>query len=137
MKRDDVPQDGDDSTYGGHRKLLYAVDNDGHYQSVGSLGWSVEADATRDALGGIARDCRCAWQRAQAGDSAPLEYHMYACRMDLPLLAQAAGISRWRLRRHLRPAVFRRLSERVMLRYANALGMDVATLCQLPDTPGC
>ena len=42
MKKDDVPQDNSKS-YQGQKKLLYAVDENGHYQGVASTGWDVEA----------------------------------------------------------------------------------------------
>jgi hypothetical protein len=48
---------------------------------------------------------------------------MYRARMDVPLLAQASGLWRWRVRRHLRPDVFARLSSALRARYAEALGM--------------
>jgi hypothetical protein len=53
---------------------------------------------------------------------------MYRSRMDLALLSQTTGIWRWRVRRHLRPAVFARLSARVLQRYADALGVTVDAL---------
>jgi len=131
MDRDEAPQDGD-STHAGVRKLLYAVDANGQYTSVRSAGWDVEASATRTALEEIARLRDEAWQRARAGRTAPLEVHMHDCRMDLPLLAGAAGIARWRVRRHFHPKRFARLPRRLLERYAEALGLDIETLKQLP-----
>ena len=49
MKLDDVPQD-HSSTYGGHSKLVYAVDANGHYQGSQSDGWEPEAYATQLAV---------------------------------------------------------------------------------------
>ena len=46
MKLDEVPQD-HSSTYGGHSKLVYAVDASGHYQRAQSDGWETEAFATQ------------------------------------------------------------------------------------------
>jgi hypothetical protein len=63
-----------------------------------------------------------------AGNTSPLEYHMYCARMDVALLAQAVGIWRWRVRRHFRPEVFARLSPELRRRYAEALGIDAAAL---------
>ncbi|HEY9545757.1 MAG TPA: hypothetical protein VIR56_07110, partial [Solimonas sp.] len=61
-----------------------------------------------------------------------LEYHMYAQRMDLPTLAQTTGFWRLSVRRALRPRVFARLGPRRLRRYAEALGLSVAQLKQLP-----
>lgn len=135
MDRREAPQD-PDSTHAGVRKLLYAVDENGRYTSVRSAGWEVEAEATRTALEEIARLRDDAWHRARAGDTAPLEVHMYDCRMDLPLLAGAAGLWRWRVRRHLDPDRFARLPRRILERYAEALGMDVEALQRIPPREG-
>ena len=53
--------------------------------------------------------------------------------MDATLLAQSTGLFRWRVRRHLRPAVFARLPERILEKYATALGITVTQLCAVPN----
>lgn len=134
MDRQDVPQDAV-ATYGGLRKLMYAVDEDGHYGGVTSSGWEAESFATELAVSELRRQTEEAWQRARNGATAPLEYHMLARRMDFDTLVHVTGLWRWRVRRHLRPAVFARLPERVLRRYAEALDMDIASLRQLPPAP--
>jgi hypothetical protein len=64
-----------------------------------------------------------ALERVRAGQSSPLEVHMYRARMDVSVLAQASGIWRWRVRRHMRPAVFARLSKALRARYAQTFGI--------------
>ncbi len=131
MDRRETPQD-PDSTHAGRKKLLYAVDEHGRYTRVQSAGWDVEAAATRTVLAELTRLRDEAWQRAQSGQSSPLEVHMYDCRMDLPLLAAAAGLWQWRVRRHFHPRRFARLPRHILERYAEALGMDIDTLMQVP-----
>jgi hypothetical protein len=48
------------------------------------------------------------------------------------LLSQVTGIWQWRIRRHLRPANYARLPERLKQRYAQALGLSVEQLQHLP-----
>jgi hypothetical protein len=134
LTEDEVPQDRI-PTYGGRRKLFYAVDHDGAYVTVRSSGWEAEAFATGSALEEIERLKNEAWERATSGATSPLEYYMHCRRMDLALLAKATGFSRWRVRRHFRPTVHRRLGERVLARYAEALGIDVPTLKGLRKCP--
>jgi len=134
MDEGDVPQDGI-PTYGGRRKLFYAVDKDGAYVAVRSSGWEAEAIATGSALDAIEGLRKDAWRRAREGTTSPLEYYMRCRRMDLALLSQTTGLSRWRIRRHFRPEVFARLSERLLSRYGEALGIDVATLRVLVERP--
>jgi hypothetical protein len=136
VRTDRVPQDGETTTYGGGRKLLYAVDRDGRYVGVQSVGWEVEAAATRSALEDMGRQRDAAWERASRGESSPLEYYMYYRRMDLAVLAQTSGFWQWRIRRHFRLPVYARLSERVLTRYSEVLGIDVPALRGLTREPG-
>lgn len=131
MKRDEVPQDRV-AHYGSARKAVYATDPQGRYVTVASSGWDAEATVTGDAVAEYARLAAEALERVRAGRAAPLEYHMYARRMDLPTLAQTAGVWRWRLRRHLHPAVFARLSGRCLVRYADALGISLEEIKSIP-----
>jgi hypothetical protein len=48
------------------------------------------------------------------------------------LLAQTSGFWQWRVRRHLQPAHFARLSAEQLGRYADALGKTVDQLRQVP-----
>lgn len=133
MDKDEVPQDGE--LYGGHRRLLYATDERGEFVGVASSGWEVEAIATGTALAELERQRTDAWRRAVHGEASPLAYYMVARRMDLPLLAQATGFWRWRIRRHFRPAVYARLPDRLLARYGEALGLDLPTLKTLVELP--
>lgn len=134
MKTDDVPQE-TSRTYGGVKKLVYAVDETGEYRAVKSAGWAVEAYATITAVDELERQCHAAWHAARDGSASPLAYHMYRRRMDPTTLAAAAGVWRWQLERHRRPGPFARLGERQLSRYAEALGVTVEALCHLPDHP--
>jgi hypothetical protein len=132
MEKDAVPQDASPS-YGGLRKLLYAVDGRGEYTGVQSTGWEVESFSTELAVTEMNRQRDVAWQRARDGRASVLEYHMYRKRMDLDTLAMVSGIWRWRVRRHCTPQVYAKLSDKVLERYADALDMSVADLKRLPD----
>lgn len=132
MKVDEVPQEGN-YTLGGHRKAVYARDEHGRMVLVSSRGWEVEEIVTDQAIHRIADQAAQAHARVRAGLAAPLEYWMYARRMDLELLAQTTGLWQWRIRRHLQPAHFARLSPRLLQRYADALGLPSEQLRSLPE----
>ncbi|TPW17875.1 MAG: hypothetical protein FD130_485 [Halothiobacillaceae bacterium] len=70
-------------------------------------------------------------QRVQQGMASPLEYHMYACRLNVATLAQATGLFRWQVRRHLRLPIASIKPKRQRL-YAEALGIDVDELSKTP-----
>jgi hypothetical protein len=130
MRERDVPQEGN-ATLAGHRKAVYAVGEDGKLRIVASRGWQVEEIVTRQALAELEERARDARQRALAGLASPLEYHMYRARMDVPMLAEAAGLWRWRVRRHLKPQVFAQLRLALKRRYAEALGIAPEALERL------
>lgn len=132
MDKDSVPQD-QSSTYGGLRKLLYAVDERGRYAGVQSSGWEVESFSTELAVAELERRCQDAWQRVRAGKTSALEYHMYRNRMDFDTLVSVSGMWRWRVRRHFKPQVFARLGDTVLARYADAMGITVDALQRLPQ----
>ena len=127
MREREVPQEGNRSL-AGHRKAVYAVADDGKLRLVPSRGWEVEEIVTRQAVEDLERRAEEARARVLAGQSSPLEYHMYRARMDLELLSQTTGLWRWRIRRHLRPAAFARLPLALRRRYAEALGVSVEAL---------
>ena len=132
MKKEDVPQD-NNRTYGGHRKVIYATNADGRYEAVDSSGWEAEEFATLMAVDELEALTKAARQRVLQGLSSPLEYHMYAKRLDVVGLSQATGFFQWQIRRHLRPDVFRKLPEKKIARYCDALGLTASQLGQLPD----
>lgn len=132
MRIDEVPQD-ESSTYAGHKKLLYAQDRSGAYTGVQSSGWDVEANATLDAVALYQAQADQARAEVEAGQKSPLYYHMYACRMDLPLLGQLTGFWRWRIRRHFKPSVFAGLKHPVLARYATAMDKTISELKALPE----
>jgi hypothetical protein len=134
MEKDAVPQD-TSPTYGGLRKLLYAVDDQGKYTGVQSSGWEVESFSTEFAVSQINRQRDDAWRRARDGNASALEYHMYRSRMDFDTLVTVSGMWRWRVRRHFMPHVYAKLSDKVLTRYAEALAVSVADLKTLPDKP--
>jgi len=131
MDLKNVPQEGN-KTLGGHKKAVYAKDVGGHIVAVASKGWEVEEIVTSQAVEEMSALAETARKNVIDGLSAPLEYWMYARRMDLLLLAQSTGIWRWRIRRHLRPEIFARLSHNLLTRYAEALGLTVQQLQHLP-----
>lgn len=127
MQENEVPQDGI-QTYSGLKKLLYATDEEGNYTSVTSSGWEVEELINSMAVDELHQLSEEALQRVRAGESSPLEYYMYKYRLDLPQLAQASGLFRWRVRRHMRPEVWHKLNDRLLARYADVFGLDIPTL---------
>ncbi|HXC63829.1 MAG TPA: hypothetical protein VNZ67_05695 [bacterium] len=134
MKKDEVPQH-NAKAFMGRSKALYALAEDGSYQIVPSKGWEAEEIVLDQAVEEFQRLAREAHARAKAGAGSPLEYHMFARRMDAVLLADISGFWAWQVRRHLRPGAFAALPPSKQARYAEALGLPVETLLALPEAP--
>jgi len=117
---------------GRQTKLVYACDADGRMHAVSSGGEDAEAQVLEEAIDWYAARAAQAQARLQRGEASQLEYLMHRQRMDVATLAEAAGLWRWRVRRHLRPRHFARLPARLLERYAGALGVDLAELRGAP-----
>jgi hypothetical protein len=127
MRENEVPQE-NNCTLEGHRKAVYARGDDGRIRLVATTGWEVEEIVTRQAVEDLDRLTEDARQRALAGQTSPLEYHMHRRRLDLTLLSQLTGLWQWRIRRHFRPDVFAGLGPSLLARYAEAMGIGVEEL---------
>jgi len=126
-----VPQEGN-ATLGGHRKAMYAKDANGRMVIAASAGWEAEEIVTSHAVETLQAQAEQARERVKAGLASPLEFWMYERRMDVTLLSQTSGFWQWRVKRHLRPEGFAKLSIKQLERYAEALGIAPAALQTLP-----
>lgn len=131
MKAQEVPQD-NSSIYRGEKRAVYATSKDGEYGVVASSGWDAEEEATQQAVAELVRLSDEAYEACSNGEASPLEYYMYAKRLDLLSLSQATGLFQWRIKRHFQPKVFAKLSDKMLARYADVMGIAVDELKQLP-----
>lgn len=130
MKTTEVPQDA--ALLEQHREVTYAVDEQGRYVLVPSAGWDPANLANRQAWKHIADQIQEALTAVQSGQASPLLFHMRRHQMDVSLLASYTGLFRWQVRRHLRPAPWKKLSSKVKERYARLFGMAPEALDELP-----
>ncbi|NPU83556.1 MAG: hypothetical protein HPY65_03625 [Syntrophaceae bacterium] len=120
MKKGDVPQD-DIRHFRTARKAAYAVDEEGHYTTVPTTGWDVEEVILYQAIEEFEEQAEACRQRVALGEDSPIAYFMFKRCMDPTVLAQAMGLPRWRVRRHLKGKVFDRLGEGMLREYARVL----------------
>ena len=120
MEINDIPQD-NSKIFGGQRKVVYATQN-GNYQTATSNGWETEEFATEQAVEELTAEALDAVKRSE---KSPLFYYMYRYRFDLPSLAQATGFWQWQIKRHFKPSVFAKLSDKVLGRYAEVFGVSM------------
>ena len=137
MKATDVPQD--QAILGPWHEICYALDEEGHYVLAPSAGWDPANLANRQAWETIAAEVTRAIAAVRNGTASPIAYHMAVQQMDVALLARYVKLSRWRVRRHLRPEIYRKLKPLLRERYAAVFRLSVSDLDRLPesvDVPG-
>ncbi|HEV2354982.1 MAG TPA: hypothetical protein VGR89_12105 [Puia sp.] len=127
MKKDEVPQD-PGSLGKVTREICYATDDKGKYTTELSQGWEVKTGALDVAWQDITERVSVAAEKVLRGEASPLLYFMELKLMDAAVLADYAGLWKWQVKRHLRPAAFSRLSERKLQRYAELFEISVNEL---------
>jgi hypothetical protein len=127
MKKDEVPQDL--SSLGRiTREVCYATDNSGKYVTELSSGWDVKIKALDAAWGEIAIRIASAKQKVLNNNASPILFFMEDRIMDTSILADYTGFWRWQIKRHLKPAVYNKLSEKDLQKYAEAFNITVEDL---------
>jgi len=128
MKKNEVPQDDSSIKDNKFKELCYAVDEDGNYVTAKSTGWSPKTIALDNALEDINERVADAKQRVLNNETSPIEYYMELHKMDLPILSSYVGIWQWRVKRHLKPKVFQKLSDKVLKKYASVFEISIKEL---------
>ena len=123
MKKSDVPQDKSN-----FKDLYYAVDDNGNYTTATSTGWDPKKIASDNAMQEIKERTERAKARVISGETSPIEYFMEMHKMDLSILSSYAGIWKWRVKRHFRPSIFKKLSQRTLKKYADAFDISIDQL---------
>jgi hypothetical protein len=133
MKITDVPQDNGMIGDYGH-EICYAVGDNGRYILSPSLGWEAKNVVNDQAWEVIIEETRRMHALVQSGKLSPIAYYQAKHQMDIGLLSSYVGMAGWRVKRHRRPEVFRRLPERILERYATVFGVSMAELKTIPTT---
>jgi len=128
MKKDEVPQDESNLESANFRELCYAVDDDGEYVTLNSTGWKPKTIALDNAIEVIKERIADAKQRVLAGKTSPIEYYMEVHKMDIGILASYVGFWQWRVKRHFKPHVFKRLKKKTLQKYADVFEISIEEL---------
>jgi hypothetical protein len=134
MKKIEVPQDDDGLLEGKLREVCYAVDESGNYTTVLSTGWTPKNAALKQAWEVVNEKVEQVKQEVIAGKLSPLAYFMEKNIMNLKLVSEYTGISKWRIRRHMKPKVFARLDNETLAKYAAAFETNVSLLKDFNET---
>jgi len=128
MKESEVPQDKSNLESASFRELCYAVDENGDYTTANSTGWDPKTIALNNAIEDIKERIEKAKNRVLNNETSPIEYYMEVHKMDIPILASYVGLWQWRVKRHFKPSVFKKLSTKTLCKYANIFNITVEQL---------
>lgn len=128
MKKNEVPQDESKLETANIREMYYAVDENGEYTTELSTGWDPKTIALNNALKAIEERVEAAKNRVLDNETSPLEYYMELHKMDVPILASYVGLWKWRVKRHFKPSVFKKLSTKTLQKYANIFEISIEEL---------
>lgn len=127
MKKENVPQDL--SSLGKITKeVCYATDSEGKYVTQLSDGWEVKITALDVAWKEIDGRIAEAKQKVLNNEASPLLFFMELRLMDAGIVADYTGFWKWQIKRHLKPDVFNKLSEKDLKKYAEAFNVKVDEL---------
>ncbi len=132
MKLREVPQQPGMIT-DGRREICYAVDDDGNYVMTGSAGWEPKNIANDQAWEIIRDQITETVRKVRSGKLSPLAFYMVSNQMSPALLARYVGFNRWRVQRHLKPSVFKKLKPEILRRYADLFDVPVENLHKVPE----
>jgi hypothetical protein len=128
MKKKDVPQDDENLFEGKFKVVKYAVDDDGNYGTVGSVGWEPENTVLNQAWDEINKKVEETKKKIEAGELSPLAFHMEKNIMDVGMLSQYMDISKRKVAKHLEPEGFNSLDTRTLEKYAEVFDISVDEL---------
>ncbi|MCU4155827.1 hypothetical protein J1N10_07545 [Carboxylicivirga sp. A043] len=127
MKKEEIPQD--KSTLENFTKEVYYVKGkEGRYETGLSKGWSVKAEAQDSAWDDIHNDLEEARLAVKNGKKSPIFYYMKKELMDEAILASYVGMMKFRVKRHFKPWVFKRLKQSALKKYASVFKISVEEL---------
>jgi hypothetical protein len=127
MKKEDVPQD--ISSLGKITKeVCYATDPSGKYTTELSRGWDIKISALDTAWQDIKDRVAFARELVLKDKASPILFFMEKGLMDTGIVAAYTGFWKWQVKRHLKPAVFKKLSDKKLQRYAEIFNVSIEDL---------
>ena len=124
MKKDEIPQD-DGALNKLTKEIVYAVDDSGKYGTELSTGWEVKATALNVAWKDIEQRIADAKQKVLNNEASQVLFFMEKRLMDMTTISAYTGFWKWQIKRHMRPSIFKKLSDKKIKRYAEAFNVSV------------
>jgi hypothetical protein len=128
MKASNVPQDDDKVLEGKFKVVKYALDDNGEYTKVLTVGWEAENIVLRQTWDDLNRNAEHARQKVIQGKISPIGYYMVKQMMDFSMVAGYSGFFFIQVWLHSRPFFFNRLGKKSLDRYAKTFRITIEEL---------
>ena len=113
------------------KEVCYAVNDNGVYTTALSRGWQVKADALGITWDEAQERMKSARDKVESGEASPILFFMELNLMDVAILSAYTGFWRWSVKRHLKPEIFKNLSDKKLQKYADAFDVSVEELINM------
>ena len=127
MKKDDLPQD-ESALKNFTREVCYVKNEGNKYEQSLSTGWKVKSEALSEAWVEINRRITDAAKAVENGEKSPILFFMELNLMDFPTLSGYTGFWTFFIKRHMKPKVFKRLSQKKLGIYASVFKISIEEL---------
>jgi len=133
MKVNEVAQDDDNIFEGKTKSIQYAIDDNGNYTQVKSVGLEAQNIALELAWEEVNLRIDNAYDRVVLGEKSPVFYFMEKEIMDINILSETVAMPSWIVWFHLKPFYFYKLSTKTLNKYCSAFNLSsIAELKELP-----
>jgi len=117
MQLEEVPQD--KHLFGQYQELVYAKDSEGNLLPVKSAGWNVKSLANSQYWSELQQLVLKEKDAVRARRVSPISFYMTLHQLDVSMLAKYTKLSKWSVRKHLKPKHFEKLDATLLARYAS------------------
>lgn len=128
MKINEVPQDGPEDNEFDSTLLKYAVDDNGNFVPTASNGWEDSHSSIKTIKEEFRELAEEALEKIKKNKTSPVEYFMYKSLMDIDILSSMVSFSKRKVKKHMDPKVFEKLSDEILSEYAALFLIDVETI---------
>lgn len=131
MRKDQVPQDDGKMLDGKTRDVYYVLDENGNYVQALSKGWDPKTTVLQQAWDDISEYAEQAKKEVLEGKYSPIHYHMEKTQMDIKLVAEYTHFSKRKIKEHLTPEGFAKLTEQEKSIYEETFNLSAGSLLQM------
>jgi hypothetical protein len=130
MDKEQVSQDKNKLLNRNFKSIVFALDKDGNYTKVPSIGWEPENLALKQEWDSINERIELAKSNVISGKLSPIAYYMEKYQLRVMRLASLTGFSKRTIRKHLNPKTFAKTDPEILATYAKVFQVTSEQLIQ-------